>query len=183
MGTIIVAKNRLALDSIDKLLGFERMPSLHTISRLGFVLRYNGIEPVRILHPSFIDFLSNSRRRKWYIDMDLHNRQFTLHCLDYLNRVMRQNMCSLILSPASAVGANLEPEVLYACTFWIEHVCAITVDVVACRDRLEAFVFKHLLHWMEAMCIVQKSRATIGLLKALVNWIHVSVCVYHSPQL
>jgi hypothetical protein len=182
MGTIVVAKNPLSPWTIDKLLGLERMPSFHMISRLGCVLRCNSeLEQVRILHPSFIDFLSDllrCRSEKWYINTKLHNGQFTLDCLDHLNRdgVMRQNICNLTLSPGIAhIDVTLEPDIAYACTFWIEHMCAITEGVGVCCKHLEAFVFQHFLHWMEAMSILQKSRAIIGLLEVLLNWIRVSV--------
>jgi len=184
VGTIVVAKNPLSPDTIDKLLSLDRMPSLYTIEHLGCVLLHSdAFEPVRIVHPSFIDFLTDLQRcksEKWFINPIVHNRQFSLHCLDYLDRVMRRNICNLILSPAItnemiADGVTLGPEISYACTFWIEHICAISDRLSECSNRLEPFMQRHFLHWLEAMSILQKSRATIGLLEALLKWIHVRV--------
>jgi hypothetical protein len=185
LGAIVVATNPLSPDTIDRILGLKQMPSLHMIRRLGCVLRWKGTtEPVRIIHPSFIDFLSDLQRcgsDKWFIDPELHNRQFALHCLDYLQRVMRYNMCSLTLSAETVVDATLEPDILYACTFWIEHICAITENAATCSERLEIFVFEHLLHWLEVMSIAKMSRATIAQLKALLTWINVNAFGSLSP--
>ena len=180
LGAIVVATNPLSPDTIDSILGLKQMPSSHMIRRLGCVLRWKGTEPVRIIHPSFIDFLSDLQRcgsDRWFIDPELHNRQFALHCVDYLQRVMKYNMCSLTLSAEMVVNATLEPDILYASTFWIEHICAITENAATCSERLEIFVFEHLLHWLEVMSIAKMSRVTIGQLKALLTWINVNAFV------
>jgi hypothetical protein len=60
MGVILVAKNPLSASAIDALLCLDR-PSSLTISRLGCLLNWQQLQPVRILHPSFSDFLSDRR--------------------------------------------------------------------------------------------------------------------------
>jgi hypothetical protein len=61
MGTILVARNPISDKTIDTLLSLET-PSRDIISRLGCVLYWSETEPVRILHPSFADFLSDRLR-------------------------------------------------------------------------------------------------------------------------
>lgn len=39
---------------------------------------------------------------------------------------------------------------------------------------LDEFLRQHLLHWVEAMSLLQISRATIGMLERLYAWIYVS---------
>jgi hypothetical protein len=173
MGTILVARNPISDKTIDTLLSLER-PSRHIISRLGCVLHWSETEPVRILHPSFADFLSNRFRcgsDLWHVDTLLHNRLVAVHCLSHLNTVLRRNICDLVFSQAS-VNEVLPEATSYACTSWIDHVCTVTegVDLI---DILDQFLFRHLLHWLEAMSILKNSKTTITSVRCLCDWLHV----------
>ncbi|KIM86661.1 hypothetical protein PILCRDRAFT_64660 [Piloderma croceum F 1598] len=174
MGAVLVAKNPLTVAALNELLTFNQ-PLIHAISKLGCVLYANPI--IHILHPSFADFLSNRARCKydmWFIDLASHNFCFTVHCLDHLDGFLRYNMCSLKLSQTVHVeGASLPEGVSYACIFWVEHVCIIK-DATSIAEKLETFLFKHLLHWFEAMAILKRSRDTIGILRHLHDW-HMTV--------
>ena len=72
------------------------------------------------------------------------------------------------------VNASLEEHVAYACSFWVDHVCGIEDDIPLIADHLAQFLFQHLLHWLEAMSILKKSREAIGLLHRLLTWVEVS---------
>lgn len=174
MGAVLVAKNPLTVAALNELLTFNQ-PPIHAISKLGCVLYANPI--IHILHPSFADFLSNRARCKydmWFIDLASHNFCFTVHCLDHLDGFLKYNMCSLKLSQSVHVESVSLPEgVAYACVFWVEHVCIIK-DATSITERLETFLFKHLLHWFEAMAILKRSRDTIGILRHLHDWHMVS---------
>jgi hypothetical protein len=70
MGTVIIAFQPLSSSAIDTLLQRpEDTPSMHTISLLGCLLQPSPT--VRVLHPSFADFLMTAercRRDIWYVD-------------------------------------------------------------------------------------------------------------------
>ncbi|KIM86469.1 hypothetical protein PILCRDRAFT_327664 [Piloderma croceum F 1598] len=175
VGTILVIKNPLSAAALVDLLPFDghRSPQF-AISRLGCVLYNNAI--IRILHPSFADFLSNKMRCKsdvWFIDMISHNLRVAFHCLDRLDVFLRFNVCNLRLSLIST-DVYLPEDISYACVFWIEHVCLIK-DASLVADRLETFLFKHLLHWFEAMSILKRSRDTITMLQRLRDWHAISL--------
>jgi hypothetical protein len=174
MGTILAARNPISDKTIDTLLSLKR-PSRYIILRLGCVLHWSETGPVRILHPSFADFLSDRFRCRsdlWHVDTVLHNRLLAVHCLSHLNAVLRRNICDLVLSQAT-VNEILPEATPYACTSWIDHVCVITEDVDMVRDTLEQFLFRHLLHWLEAMSILKKSKTTIRSVHFLRDWLHV----------
>jgi hypothetical protein len=177
MGTILVAtlaRNPISDQTIDTLLSLET-PSRDIISRLGCVLHWSETEPVRILHPSFADFLSDRLRcgsDLWHVDTLLHNRLLAVHCISHLNTVLRRNIRNLVLSQAT-VDEVLPEATSYACTSWIDHVWIITEDVDVVRDTLDQFLFQHLLHWIEAMSILKKSRMTITSVRCLHDWLHV----------
>jgi hypothetical protein len=69
----------------------------------------------------------------------------------------------------TVVDVSLTEGVVYGCTFWVEHVCMIT-DAGAIMERLERFLFQHLLHWFEAMSILKRSKETIRMLKQPFDW-------------
>jgi hypothetical protein len=169
VGTLLVARNPLSLAALTKLLatGSQR-PPVHAISRLGCVLYSNAI--IRVLHPSFADFLSNRIRCQsdaWFIDMTLHNMRVAQFCLDRMDGYLRYNVCHLKLSKMA--DASLPEDVAYACEFWVEHACIIE-NAASIADRLNMFLFKHLMHWFEAMSILKKSRKIVGLMKRLLDW-------------
>jgi hypothetical protein len=172
MGVILVARNPLSDNTIDILLSLDR-PSRHTISRLGCVLRWSTTTPVRILHPSFADFITNlTRSGTWYVDAQFHNRRLACLCVHHLNTVLRRNISNLTLTPAP-VNEELTEPISYACASWIDHICIITDNTELVGAMLEQFLFNHLLHWLEAMSILKKSRMAIASIHFLLNWLQV----------
>ena len=176
MGTILVAKKPLSANAIDTLLSLQR-PARHTILRLQCVLTWSETEPIRILHPSFADFISDHLRCgsfSWHINTSTHNRCFAIICLNYLGRVLRRNICDLKLS-FSSVNEVLSDAISYTCLSWMDHIFDITdsegTEFIV--DTLEQFLFQHLLHWLEVMSILNKSRTTVASVHRLLNWLRV----------
>jgi hypothetical protein len=75
---------------------------------------------------------------------------------------------------------TLDEDVEYACVFWIEHICAIKDNIMSVIFDLHVFLNRHLLHWLEAMSILRKSRDAIGLLDKLLIWMTVSSVAFVS---
>jgi NACHT domain len=177
MGVILVAKNPLSDSAIDKLLSLKR-PSRHLISRLGCVLSWSDTAPIRILHPSFADFLSDRLRCGspiWYIHIPSYNRRFSVQCLNYMNTALTRNICKLTLS-LSPVNEVLPEATSYACRSWIDHIVDVIEEEESTANVLEHFLFHHLLHWIESMSILKESRATIISVRCLHDWLR--VCDY-----
>jgi NACHT domain len=176
LGIVLVAKAPLSSKAIDNLLGIsETRPSMHTISLLRCVLAQNP--SVRVLHPSFADFLANRNRCEneiWFIEVTSHNYRMAVLCLSRLDVVLRRNICNLSLSSAVSAEGDLADDITYACAFWIDHVLLIINTAASIADRIDQFLRRHLLHWLEAMSILKRSRETNNLLGCLLDWIHVS---------
>ncbi|KIM73744.1 hypothetical protein PILCRDRAFT_719267 [Piloderma croceum F 1598] len=172
MGTILVAKDPLSHNAIDALLSPKR-PSRHIISRLRCVLSWSDTEPIRILHPSFAEFLSDHLRcgsDSWYINTLFHNRSFAIQCLNYLEATLRRNCRDLKLSLAPVNEVLLEAT-SYACATWMDHVIDIREEEETVANILEKFLFRHLLHWIEGMSILKKSRTTVASVPLLHDWL------------
>jgi hypothetical protein len=173
MGLVLVAQHPLSSTAIDLLLCTGR-PCAYTISHLGCVLQQTPT--VRPLHPSFADFLttrSRCGRDIWFFDRIPCKLNLAILCLRRLNQVLRRNICSMTLS-VDLEDETLAEDVKYACVFWIEHICAIKDKILSVILDLDVFLNLHLLHWLEAMSILRKSRDAIGLLDKLLIWMTVS---------
>ncbi|KAK0218785.1 hypothetical protein IW262DRAFT_1558220 [Armillaria fumosa] len=187
LGLILMAKTPLSPDAIDQILDLK---SLKIISKLGSVLHHDGnAEPVRILHVSFRDYLSNPTRCKdrciekcspkcdgkcndgpWFIDLAGHNEQLAQKCIPILARAFGDKFCHLTLDD-SRDGQSLDETVTYTCTYWIAHTC----EMVSCPQGFDSdlldFLTKHILHWLEAMSMLGRSRNAASMLEQLYVWV------------
>ena len=179
LGVIACARIPLSYSTIDSLLALPQTRQCReSISRLGCVLRTSETEGIRILHPSFHDYLSERcPSEPWYINLQLHHKKLALHCVKLLDKELRENICGLTL-PGPVKEQLLPSAVSYACKFWIEHVCFIsnsTTDDIL--DHIHQFLRQHLLHWMEVMAILKCHDVTIRSLRNLLKWIQVSYLI------
>ncbi|KAK0470662.1 quinon protein alcohol dehydrogenase-like superfamily [Armillaria novae-zelandiae] len=187
LGLILTAKTPLSPDAIDQILNLK---SIGVISRLGSVLHHDGsANPVRILHVSFRDYLSNLTRCKdrciekcspkcdrkcndgpWFIDLTGHNAQLAQKCIPILAHAFGDKFCCLTLDDPRD-GQLLDETVTYACTYWIAHTC----EMVSCPQGFDGdllkFMMKHILHWLEAMSILGRSRNAASMLDQLYVWV------------
>ncbi|KAF8712430.1 hypothetical protein AX14_013105 [Amanita brunnescens Koide BX004] len=177
LGAILCARVPLSCSVIDTLLALPQdMPSWKSLSRLRCVLQGSKTEPIRILHPSFYDYLSDPARcgdQPWSINVEHHNKELALRCIELLDKELRENICDMTLPYLSR--KNTLPEAIsYACKFWIEHICLVsdvTDDIV---NQMDGFLVKHLLHWMEALAILNSHDHTIRSIDNLTKWLRKS---------
>ena len=179
LGAILCARIPLSCSMIDSLLPLDQ-PCLQSISQLGCVLRWSDTEPIRILHPSFHDYLSSRCREElWFIDLEKHNEKLAVHCLNLLDSEngLRENICGLTLSHP-VENETLPEAVSYACKFWVEHICLISDATGNIGDQIYAFLCRHLLHWIEALAILKRHDITIRSLQSLLKWLSVRHPIY-----
>ena len=180
LGVILCAQVPLSCSVIDTLLSLPQdTPSWVSVSRLKCVLHVSETEQIRILHPSFHDYLSERcRDQPWSIDLDRHNKELALRCIDLLDKDLRENICGMTLPYLRRKNA-LPEAISYACKFWIEHICLVSDVTDDILNRVYDFLVKHLLHWMEAMVILNSHDLTIRSIHSLIKWLGVcpQICV------
>jgi hypothetical protein len=179
LGVIVCVRVPLSCPVVDTLLALPQdRPSWKSVSRLRCLLHVSETEPIRILHPSFHDYLSERcRDQPWSIDLERHNEELALRCIKLLDKELRENICDMTL-PYRSRKNTLPEAISYACKFWIEHICLVsnvTDDIV---EQVYDFLVKHLLHWMEAMAILNSHDDTIRVIHNLMEWLRVcpSIC-------
>ena len=179
LGVILCARVPLSCSVIDALLALPQdTPSLKSVSRLRCVLHVSETEQIRI-HPSFHDYLSERcSDQPWSIDLECHNKELALRCINLLDKELRENICDMTL-PYLSRKKTLSEAICYACKFWIEHICLVSDVTDDILERMYDFLDKHLLHWMEALAILKSHDHTIRSIPNVLNWLWVCprICV------
>ena len=147
LGVILCARVPLSCSVIDALLELPQdTSSWDSVSRLGCLLHVSETEPIRILHPSFHDYLSERcRDNPWSTDLKRHNKELALRCIKLLDKELRENICDMTL-PYLSTKYTLPEALSYACKFWIEHICLVSDITDDILNEIYAFLDKHLLH-------------------------------------
>jgi len=185
LGIVLVAGSPLTAKTIDLLNadfanGRKKRPSLHTIQHLGCVLQWAADKPIRVMHPSFADFImdrSRCGRDVWYIDKPIHHLRLARQCIARLGEELRKNICKLDLS-MSFEAPILPEDIAYPCKYWIDHICEVRCSEDSLSYEIGSFLRLHFLHWVEAMVVMGLPRQTITLMDRLKDWVDVSA-PYH----
>ena len=173
LGAILCARVPLSCSVINTLLEPQDTTSWESVSRLGCVLHVSETEPIRILHPSFHDYLSERCRDKpWSINLERHNKELALRCIKLLDKELRENICDMTL-PYLSQKHSLPEAISYACKFWTEHICLISTVEDDILNIIYNFLDKHLLHWMEVMAMLKCHDLTIRSIDNLMKWLQV----------
>jgi hypothetical protein len=171
VGMVLVLRNPLTSAAIDNLLANpDGRPSAQTIGQLSCIL---SLRPtVRFIHPSLADFLLDRSRCGhdiWYFSPASCERALAILCLRLLEHVLMADMsqCDFLVNDENSVSQD----VIYACMFWVDHICMIKDDFPQIETLVEKFIDRHILHWLEAMALLRRFRVAIKRLDRLSEWI------------
>jgi len=168
VGTIVLIHSSLTIDALSKLLGEYVQHVEETLSDLHSVLDISGnsTDPIRILHPSFRDFLISKGRcqdARLQVDEKQTHLNLTKSCLQLLSTVLKQDICCLDTPGVlvtdvekSQVDQYLPLEIQYACLYWVKHIQKSEIQLQD-DGPVHKFVQKHLLHWLEALSWIGKT--------------------------
>ncbi|KAJ8108526.1 hypothetical protein OPT61_g8114 [Boeremia exigua] len=105
-------------------------------------------------------------------------RRLAEHLLEAMNSMLRKDMCGLQkpgarvhnVSTKGCVKNSRLPHSAYACEHWVKHVQAggrSCSSLMADGGKVHSFFQKQLLHWLEAMALLQKVLEAIVALQKL----------------
>ena len=84
LGAIVTAREPLSDTMIDHILGLDgNRSSTFILSRLRCLLQWSPGQPIRTLHASFADYLTDPKRcrnQPWFIDISSHHHGLALSC-------------------------------------------------------------------------------------------------------
>ena len=187
MGRILAAKEPLSVSIHSHLRRDDEPADLVEliVQPLGPLLRgVNHLHtPVRPLHASFYDFLTDeTRSQAYYVDPLDQNRSLTLSAFRVMKSELRFNICNLETSycrntDVPGLTAHVEmtilPHLSYASRFWSEHLGATVYDTDILSE-VRDFLHHRLLYWLEILSLIKKVNMASGMLRSVLNWNQVS---------
>jgi hypothetical protein len=170
LGSIVVLQEPLSLVSLENLLSLApsvvRQSLVHLCSIM--ILPENETQPIRLHHPSFVDFITDPNRchdRRFTVDRKKQHTLLAIMCLKAMQS-LKQDICGInnpcilnaeVNSLPSCISANILPHIQYACRHWIFHLThALISDILI--DLLKEFCTKYLLYWIEACSLLGELR-------------------------
>ena len=164
--------------------------------RIGIILDFMGSllsgvtdrsMPVRPLHASFFDFLTDQSRSGDYfvgeydIQMDI-----AVASLRLLRGDLRFNICGLqssyllnseVPDLAKRVEAKIPPHLSYSCQFWAKHLLATKFDPLLAEHVKDIVGNERILFWFEALSLLGALGNAASALLSAGRWLQVSKSV------
>jgi len=173
LGSIVFLQEPLSLVSLENLLGLAPSAVKQTLVHLCsiMILPDNETQPIRLHHPSFVDFLTDPNRchdRRFTVDSKKQHTLLAIICLKAMQS-LKQDICGInnpfILNAevddlSSHITANIFPHIQYACRYWIFHLTHGQVSDTLI-GLLEEFCTKYLLYWIEVCSLLGELRNTL----------------------
>lgn len=178
LGSVVVLFSPLSAESLGRLLHVTKKEADKTLEDLYAILRIpkDPIEPIRLHHPSFRNFLINKEKcggSKFWIDEKLAHQMLAGNSIRLMASSLKQNICSLdtydVLVTdidSSRVQQCISGEVQYACLYWIQHLQR-SGSRLNDDDQVHQFLKTHALHWLEALGWMRKVSEGIRAIKFL----------------
>ncbi|KAL8752178.1 MAG: hypothetical protein Q9184_005817 [Pyrenodesmia sp. 2 TL-2023] len=184
VGSIVILFDELSISGLAGLLGMLKKSVEPSLCRLHSVLNISkDMElPIRLLHPSFRDFLLDQSRcsdERFCVNRGMKHEELAKHCLRVMSKGLKRNMGHLTTPgspPEDAERARLNTElpehVQYACQYWVDHLEGIRADTGAKHSIpdnavIQSFFQKDFLHWLEAMSLMAKTSQAVLMITRL----------------
>jgi hypothetical protein len=180
MGSIILLRDPLSARNLERLLNMnsENAESNHgavqtTLIHLHSVviLPEDDTQVIRLLHPSFFDFLINPdrcRNTKLVVNTEAQHTLLAQGCLHAM-RDLGRNMCGTESSTglqnkvgdaSTRITRYIPAHLQYACRHWASHLTyAMVSDILV--DLLKQFCSEGLLYWVEVCSVLGDLRSTL----------------------
>ena len=185
VGSIVVLLDSLPAIPLCRLLGIEeeevrlRLHGLHSV----LDIPAGQDSPIRLIHPSFRDFLLNRDRCsdvRFGVAEEAAHKDLFVSCLRLLSNKLKKDICNLRHpgTLASEVGNDVVEsciplDVQYACLNWVDHLRQSNTALCD-NDQTHWFFQRHFLHWLEALSFIGKISDSIHLIRTLDTLLSVS---------
>jgi hypothetical protein len=187
LGTLVLLCNPLSPFNLEQLLSLP-VPLRTTLEQLQSVVvsPNDNNEYIRLIHPSFHDFLTNPNRctnPKFLVTPQLQHSFLAQACLDAMMKLLKRNICNIdqpwklhheIDNFSESVHQHIPQFLQYACRHWSQHLLhGLLSDKLL--NMLEEFCNKYLLYWVEACSLIGDLRGAFTALKTAHQFLSVSL--------
>ncbi|EKM56000.1 uncharacterized protein PHACADRAFT_53122, partial [Phanerochaete carnosa HHB-10118-sp] len=179
LGALVLNRDRLSLNAIDMLMLLERGTTRTTLTHLQSVVVVpdddNAV--IRLIHPSFQDFLTDGNRCRdpgLLVSPAIQHRLIAQRCLETMIGGLRMDICNIGRSVPNSevpklpklVAEHISPSLRYANLHWIHHVLCGKVDSEL-FNLLVKFIESYLLNWLEVMSLLGELGSVVSALQTL----------------
>lgn len=181
LGTVVLAQEPLSPLSVAQLVGLDVTRVKSTLTGLHSVLHVptGNDEPIRIIHPTFPEFLLQSPEAvspnspgaapvlaHLHLQPVERHRYLFSRCIEVMSVTLKRDMIGIrypamfkseVENLKERVDAAVKPHVSYACRFWGDHFRDGVGGVVASLDVSQLFrnfVRERLLYWIETCSLI-----------------------------
>ena len=187
VGFIVLALKPLPRVSLAKILEMTPQDVWIILTHLHSVLIVpeSESEPIRILHKSFADFITNKERcpdTRHFIDVPSHHSVIGIHCLKLMRMRLMKNMCGV---PRYAMNNDVEDlparrelcitaPLSYACLSWAKHIQLSSQaggNTGPVLMQINEFFTHHLLSWLEVLSLEEHLHTAIYSLHDIQLWL------------
>jgi NACHT domain len=178
LGTIVFLRDPLSPFGIEQLLGLEPNSVRMALTHLHSIIIVPGDDAgvIRLLHPSFFDFITNPTRCRDAGFVVNTTRQHTLlaHACLFAMCNLRKDICGIkdasrlnsdVGDLPSRVISHIPLHVQYACRHWALHLANGMISD-SLLDLLENFCSSYLLYWVEVCSLLGELRGALVSLDA-----------------
>lgn len=187
IGAIVTVAEPLSMRSLAILLNMPievvaaRLKPMHAVLEIP----NDSSLPVRPLHLSFVEFLSSRelQSQPFYVDPAITHSALLTDCLRLMSAEdgLRENLCDLPYPgflrqdiTSDHIRRQLSPAVQYACRYWVHH-AQHSASRLKDYGPVHLFLEAHLLHWLEALCLLDRLAETIRHIEILKSILEVSI--------
>lgn len=195
VGSIVTLYDVLSLIALAGLINVSAEEVSLTLDSLHSVLNVPREQtlPIRLLHPSFRDFLVDRRRcdnRCFYINQNLAHMELAQSCLQLLFQTLKRDMCNLqtvgtLINEVqrSEIDDHLSKDVQYACRYWVDHLERVDHEgriKIGLHDdgKVHVFLLKHMLNWLETLSLMGKISEGVRMITRLESMLEVSNSIF-----
>jgi hypothetical protein len=136
LASLVLIQESLPVTALSALAGVEERQCKKVLRFLSSVLLYDHVshEPVRLMHPSFPDFLISGSRctdARYFVNGAEYHSVLALRCLQIMTADLRRDICDIrdpSISNANVpdlnqrLDDNTSVQLRYACKYWHVHV-------------------------------------------------------------
>jgi hypothetical protein len=196
IAVIVLAQVPIRADTVATLTGESHDGVLIALDRLSALLLLEDAEPVRVFHPSFPDFVLDSKRcpnPRLHLNPAVDHSSLAFQCLRVMNMSLRYNICELsspdvsntdVVDLETRLREYVSDALRYACCFWMIHIEKSGPPESQLREELATFCRKHALHWLEVLSLLQFWSSTDSNFLKAIEWCQVrrSTIAYSSTS-
>jgi hypothetical protein len=145
----------------------------------------NHLIPIRPLHSSFHDYLTDSKcSKKFSIDTSLYRDDLAFAALQVMKAELQFNICSLessyilnsnVPNLAEKIKQSISSPLSYSCQHWASHVQETSFNS-AIATQVRDFLDKNFLFWIEVLSLIKCVHIATHCLSLIKTW--VTVCPF-----